>query len=168
MKETLKDLATLFKEDIEKKNISQEEKINMYTNVIFSLKENILYKNLSKDEQKQLIYEILIDEPNIFAFNVRETFMDTFQIDYLVYRTLIFDLFARMDYYDYFCTKNDSQYSKIEKANKWKKVLIIINKIKKELPHLNDSQVYCCIQRAILCESEFSSVRKNNCAKRLK
>lgn len=160
----LQDLALLIKKEINEKklNLSEEGRENIYNRVVSDLKENELFKTLPKEKQKQLIYEILIDDKNIFAFNIRETFLKTFKTDYLVFQKLIFDLFARIDYHEYFCTKNDSPSIKQDKCNKLKKISIFLNKTKQLYPHLNCSQMYACIQFSISENSEFSSVRKSN------
>jgi len=119
----INDLALLIKKEINEKNLnlSEEERGNIYNRVVLYLKEKDFFKTLPKEKQKQLIYEMLIDEKNIFAFNIRETFLETFKTDYLVFQKLIFDLFARINYHEYFYTKNDSPSEKQDKYNKYKK-----------------------------------------------
>ena len=160
----INDLALLIKKEINEKNLnlSEEERGNIYNRVVLYLKEKEFFKTLPKEKQKQLIYEMLIDEKNIFAFNIRETFLETFKTDYLVFQKLIFDLFARINYHEYFYTKNDSPSKKQDKYNKYKKISIFLKQMKQLYPHLNCSQMYDCIQFSILKNGEFSSVRKSN------
>ena len=159
----LRKLAVLFRKEIDNKygECSNEEKSTLYSLIISEIRETNLL-DLSDKEKDYLIYRIIIKRTIEFADLVKNKYFNMFKLDYFPFAIEIYDLFAKRSYGEYMYKKNDDALEKQKKEYKLNKILTFTNEIRKVYKDLNTSQIYLCIQQAILHEPEFSGLLDYN------